>query len=86
VVAAVSFRTLIFSFVRVALGGLADDADQYGYGNDRDDYENEQRDYGYRQSIFLPARVLRPPGLVFPTASILPYKSALGTHSGMGKD
>ena len=32
----------IFSFVRIAAGGLADDADQYGYGDDHDEYENEQ--------------------------------------------
>ena len=32
--------------VTVAADGLTKDADQYGYGDDHDDYENEQRDYG----------------------------------------
>jgi hypothetical protein len=53
----ISLGTLVLFFVRVAAGGLADDADQYGYGDDHDDHENEQRDYGDRHEIHLPARL-----------------------------
>jgi hypothetical protein len=38
VTAAVAFLALIFAFVRVAVGSLAKDADQDGYGDDRYDY------------------------------------------------
>ena len=69
----ISLGALVFFFVRVAAGGLPEDTDQYGYGDDHDDYENEQRDYGDRHEIHLPARLWRPPGEVSPTASILPY-------------
>jgi hypothetical protein len=41
-----------FRAVRVAAGGLTKDADQYGYGDDHDDHENEQRDYGDGHEIF----------------------------------
>jgi hypothetical protein len=51
------FRGLILLFVRIAAGGLTDDADQYGYGDEHDDYQDEQRDYGDGHEIFLPARV-----------------------------
>jgi hypothetical protein len=47
---------LVLFFVRIAAGGLAEDADQNGYGDDHNDYENEQRDYGDRHEIHLPAR------------------------------
>jgi hypothetical protein len=53
----ISLGALVFFFVRVAAGGLAEDTDQYGYGDDHDDYENEQRDYGDRHEIHLPARL-----------------------------
>jgi hypothetical protein len=53
----ISLGTLVLFFVRVAAGGLAEDADQYGYGDDHNDYENEQRDYGDRHEIHLPARL-----------------------------
>ena len=59
----ISLGALVLFFVRVAAGGLAEDADQYGYGDDHNDYENEQRDYGDRHEIHLPARLLRPPSL-----------------------
>jgi hypothetical protein len=36
------FVSFAFGPVRVAAGGLAEDADQYGHGDDHDDYENEQ--------------------------------------------
>jgi hypothetical protein len=55
--AAVSFGALFSFFVRTAAAGLADDADQYGYGDDHDDHENEQRGYGDGQEIILPVRV-----------------------------
>jgi hypothetical protein len=41
-----------FRAIRVAAGGLSKDADQYGYGDDYDDHENEQRDYGDGHEIF----------------------------------
>jgi hypothetical protein len=41
-----------FRAIRVAAGGLTKDADQYGYGDDHDDHENEQRDYGDGHEIF----------------------------------
>jgi hypothetical protein len=44
--AGVFFWGLVLLFVRIATGGLSDDADQYGYGDEHDDYENKQRDYG----------------------------------------
>jgi hypothetical protein len=53
----ISLGALVLFFVRVAAGGLAEDADQYGYGDDHNDYENEQRDYGDRHEIHLPARI-----------------------------
>jgi len=77
---AVTFGALIFSLVRVAAGGLTDDADQYGYGDEHDDYQDEQRDYGDGHEIFLPAWVQRPPGLLHRTVIILSYKRALRSY------
>jgi hypothetical protein len=68
----ISLDALVLFFVRVAAGGLAEDADQYGYGDDHNDYENEQRDYGDRHEIHLPARLLRPPGLHLYTTLLFP--------------
>jgi len=55
--AGVFFRGLVLFIVRVAASGLTEDPDQDGDGDDRDDYENEQRNYSETQEIFLPARV-----------------------------
>jgi hypothetical protein len=41
----ISLGALVLFFVRVA------------YGDDHNDYENEQRDYGDRHEIHLPARI-----------------------------
>jgi len=46
-----------FGAVRVAAGGLAEDADEYGHGDDNDDHEYEQRDYGDRHEILLTSKV-----------------------------
>ena len=60
----ISLGALVLFLVRVAAGGLAEDADQYGYGDDHDNYENEQRDYGDRHEILLPSMVWKRPGLL----------------------
>ena len=40
--ATIPFGAFFSFFVPTAAAGLADDADQYRYGDDRDDHENEQ--------------------------------------------
>ena len=55
--AAVTFRASLPFVVRATASGLTEDPDQDGDGDDRDDYENEQRNYSETQEIFLPARV-----------------------------
>ena len=45
---------LALGAVRVASRGFAEDAGEYGDGDDRDDHEDEQAYYGETQALFLP--------------------------------
>jgi hypothetical protein len=55
-----------FRAIRVAADGLTKDADQYRYGDDHDDYENEQRDYGDGHEIFPPREGIQAAGFTSP--------------------
>jgi hypothetical protein len=60
--AGVLFRGFV-CVVLAASSGFADDPDQDGDGDDRNDYQDEQRNDGYGQSSSSLRGLQRPPGL-----------------------
>ena len=86
--AGVLFGALVsfdFRAIRVAADGLTKDADQYGYSDDHDDHENEQRDYGDGHEIFPSRGRIEATGVYSSGNLYIPYSSVLVTAAGWGR-